>query len=77
MSDREEDTLKLDVLAAVSRPTECVSPAGRYQFVETKNLNAFLMRIERSPHRKEVDRCVELRHALDCIQGQGQYGGST
>ena len=77
MSDREEDALKLDLLAAVSRPTECVSPAGRYRFVETKNLNAFLMRIERSPHREEVDRCVELRHALDCLHTEGQYGGST
>ena len=77
MSDREEDALKLDLLAAVSRPTECVSPAGRYRFVETKNLNAFLMRIERSSHREEVDRCVELRHALDCLHNEGRYGGST
>ena len=48
MTDREEDALKLDVLEAISRPAECVSPAGRYRFVETKNLNAFLMWIERS-----------------------------
>ena len=77
MSDREEDALKLDVLEAISRPAECVSPAGRYRFVETKNLNAFLMWIERSPQREKVDRCAELRHALDCLQSGGQHGGST
>ena len=77
MSDREEDALKLDVLEAISRPAECVSPAGRYRFVETKNLNAFLMWIERSPQREKVDRCAELRHALDCLHNVGRHGGST
>ena len=77
VSDREEDRLKLDVLERVSRPTECVSPAGRYRFVETKNLNAFLMWIERSPRRAPTDRCGELRRAIDCLDTEPMYGGST
>jgi hypothetical protein len=35
--------------------------------VETKNLNAFLMTIDRAPGRAEADRCVELSYALDCV----------
>lgn len=68
-SDREEDERKLDLLAAVKGRTECRSRAGRYRFVETKNLNAFLMWIERAPSRVAVDRCVELRLALECLGG--------
>jgi hypothetical protein len=68
-SDREEDARKLDLLGAVKGRTECVSRAGRYRFVETKNLNAFLMWIERAPSRPAVDRCVELRLALECLGG--------
>jgi hypothetical protein len=34
--------------------------------VETKNLNAFLMTIERAPDRPVADRCAELTHALEC-----------
>jgi hypothetical protein len=37
--------------------------------VETKNLNAFLMWIERNPSRRAADRCVELRLALECLAG--------
>ena len=77
LTDREEDRLKLGVLERVSRPTECVSPAGRYRFVETKNLNAFLMWIERSPRRAATDRCGELRLAIDCLDTDPMYGGST
>ena len=67
VSDREEDRLKLDVVAAVGERRQCESAAGRYHFVETKNLGAFLMRIERAPSRRPVDRCVELRLALECL----------
>lgn len=77
VSDREEDALKLNLLAAVSHTTECSNRAGRYHFVETKNLNAFLMWIERSPRRAPADRCVELRHAIACLQAAKAYGGST
>jgi len=68
-SDREEDQRKMAVLTAVRGRTECSSAAGRYRFVETKNLNAFLMWIERAPNRRAADRCVELRLALECLGG--------
>ena len=56
---------------------QCASAAGRYRFVETKNLNAFLMRIERAPTRRATDRCIELRLALECLRARrpGGQGG--
>lgn len=48
----------------------CKSDAGTYRFVETKNLNAFLLWIERSPHRVEANRCSELELALECLAAQ-------
>jgi hypothetical protein len=68
-TDREEDERKMALLGVVRGRTECSSAAGRYRFVETKNLNAFLMWIERAPNRPAVDRCVELRLALECLGG--------
>jgi hypothetical protein len=68
-TDREEDERKMALLTAVRGRTECSSAAGRYRFVETKNLNAFLMWIERAPGRATVDRCIELRLALECLGG--------
>src|SRR5262249_62219480 len=68
-SDRLEDDLKQKVLAAVRNREECASAAGHYHFVETKNLNAFLMMIERAPGRAEGDRCAELSYALSCLRG--------
>src|SRR5262245_24602664 len=67
VSDREEDALKLQVMARAGLRHDCSSRAGRYRFVETKNLNAFLMWIERSTSRKAEERCVELRLALECL----------
>jgi hypothetical protein len=77
LTDAEEDALKLDVMAARSGRGECASAAGRYRFVETKNLNAFLLWVERAPARKEADRCVELRLALECLRAgrQGRTRG--
>jgi hypothetical protein len=69
VSDREEDSLKLSVMAAAGTRSSCSSRAGSYRFVETKNLNAFLMWIERDPARKAADRCIELRLALECLAG--------
>ena len=68
VSDREEDALKQQLVALVEKPTECVSPAGRYRFVETRNLNSFLLWVERAPARREADRCVELSFALECVR---------
>jgi hypothetical protein len=67
VSDREEDALKRRLVAAVTTQSECVSRAGTYRFVETKNLNAFLMTIDRASGRREGDRCVELEYALECV----------
>jgi hypothetical protein len=67
VSDRREDELKLRVMAERGAAGECASSAGRYRFVETRNLNAFLMWVERAPARPEADRCVELSLALDCL----------
>jgi hypothetical protein len=68
VSDRDEDALKQQLVAIVGKPSECVSEAGRYRFVETRNLNSFLLWVERAPSRREADRCVELGHALECIR---------
>jgi len=68
VSDREEDRLKQAVVAAVTTQQECVSRAGSYRFIDTKNLNAFLMWIDRAASRPVEDRCGELRHALECLE---------
>jgi len=70
-TDRLEDDLKQQVLGAVGNRGECSSSAGHYRFVETKNLNAFLMWIERAPGRAEGDRCAELSYALACLRRSG------
>ncbi len=68
VSDRQEDLLKQQVLAAVRNREACVSSHGTYRFVETKNLNAFSMWIERAAGRPASDRCAELTHALACLE---------
>jgi len=70
--DRDEDRLKEAVVAAVTTQKECVSSKGTYRFIETKNLNAFLMWIDRSPSRPVEDRCGELRYALECLESAGR-----
>ena len=70
ISDAQEDFLKAQVLATAVVQKECSSSAGIYRFLETKNLNAFLIWVERNPARKEADRCVELSHALACLRSQ-------
>jgi hypothetical protein len=72
VTDREEDRLKQAVVAAVKTQKECVSGKGTYQFIETKNLNAFLMWIERPPSRVVEDRCAELHYALECLHSASQ-----
>lgn len=66
-SEDREDSLKEKLLASVQVQVECNSGAGTYHFVETKNLNAFLMWIERNPERQPTNRCGELELALDCL----------
>jgi hypothetical protein len=67
LSDRTEDELKQRLLATVTTQEQCISRAGHYRFVETKNLNSFLMWVDRAPGRAEADRCDELRLALECL----------
>lgn len=74
VSDRQEDALKQRVVAAVQGRGRCESAAGRFDFVETKNVNAFLMRIEHAPGRRLGDRCAELLHALDCLARASRGG---
>ena len=66
-SDRREDSLKQKVIAAVTTQKECVSEAGIYRFLETRNLNAFLLYVERAESRSVGDRCTELSLALACL----------
>ena len=72
VSDREEDRLKQAVVAAVKTQEKCVSRKGTYRFVETKNLNAFLMWIDRASTGQADDRCAELRNALECLESASQ-----
>lgn len=67
VSDRREDELKLRLMAERGDAGECASAAGHYRFVETRNLNAFLIWVERAPSRRAADRCVELSLALECL----------
>jgi hypothetical protein len=67
VSDAREQALKQQTVAAAQNRALCESPAGRFHFIETKNVNAFLMRIEQAAGRKSGDRCDELKLALDCI----------
>jgi hypothetical protein len=77
VSDADEERWKRRVLAAVGSRETCSSAAGRYRFVETKNLNAFLMWIERAANRPAGDRCDELGLALACLEaGPGRGGGA-
>jgi len=66
-SDRLEDSLKQRVIAAVTTQGQCVSRDGTYRFLETRNLNSFLMQVEQAPGRAIGDRCVELELALECL----------
>jgi hypothetical protein len=69
-SDRLEDSLKQRVIAAVTTQEQCVSRAGTYRFLETRNLNSFLMQVEQAPGRAVGDRCMELQLALECVTGR-------
>jgi hypothetical protein len=67
VTDARERELKQRVVASVKKRALCESPNGRFHLLETKNVNAFLMRIERAPGRAAGDRCRELALALDCL----------
>jgi len=67
-----QDALKQQILRAVSFQRECSHPEGRYRFVQTRNLNAFLMWSHPNPNaptRRDRDRdaCDVLERALRCL----------
>jgi hypothetical protein len=68
-SDAEEESLKQKVLATVEVQVECNSQAGIWRFLQTRNLNAFLINVKRDPGRPQGNRCDELRLALECLRG--------
>ena len=70
VSDREEDALKQRLIRHVPQPGVCSNPQGAWSFVETKNLNAFLMWVDRGTQRAG-DRCAELTRALACVKQHG------
>jgi hypothetical protein len=76
VSDARETELKQRAVAAARNRALCESPAGRFHFVETKNVNAFLMRIEQAAGRQSGDRCEELKLALDCLASLPPRSGS-
>ena len=67
-----QDALKQRILRVVSLDRECSHPSGRYRFVETRNLNAFLMYSRPNPDapsspRGKRDACDVLESALRCL----------
>ena len=75
VTDAREHALKQEVVAHVGNRPLCESPAGRFHFIETKNVNAFLMGIEVAPGRATTDRCGELAFALDCLDAASRRSG--
>jgi hypothetical protein len=71
VSDAQELALKQRLLSAVGARHECSSRAGRWRFLQTRNLNSFLVWVERAPQRAAGDRCSELSHAIACVQADG------
>jgi len=69
-SNTREDRLKQKILVSVRDRPSCSSHAGTYHFVQTNNLNAFLMWIEKSSARKSRNRCGELDLALACLSAR-------
>jgi len=67
-----QDALKQQILRAAPFDRACSHPEGRYRFVQTRNLNAFLMWSRPNPEtrlRREGDRdaCDVLERALRCL----------
>jgi hypothetical protein len=71
VSDAQELKLKQALLSAIGSRSECSSRAGSWRFLQTRNLNSFLVWVERAPQRAAGDRCSELSHAIACVENQG------
>jgi hypothetical protein len=71
-----QDQLKKRILLATTaqRARECSHQDGQYRFLETRNLNAFLMWSRTNPEsafaqRPARDVCDVLERALVCLEG--------
>lgn len=69
-----QDALKREILRASVGRASCSHPGGAYRFLETRNLNAFLMWSRTHPEAELAasgprDACVVLERALRCLTG--------
>ena len=67
-----QDALKRRILVAAESTPTCQNTAGSYRFLETRNLNAFLMWSRTNPDGQQTagsprDVCEVLSRALDCL----------
>ena len=73
--ERQDELKKRILLAtAAQRARECSHPDGQYRFLETRNLNAFLMWSRTHPESASAqqparDVCDVLMRALVCLEG--------
>lgn len=72
LSEDREQALRQRLLSAIGSRTECSSEAGRWRFLQTRNLNSFLVWVERAAERRAGDRCEELGYAIACVEGGRQ-----
>lgn len=73
-SRQQEDLLKLRLLSRAGTRKSCIDESGTYRFLETKNLNAFLMRVQPGAMRELGNRCDELAQAQACLVDQFAEG---
>ncbi|MCH7869202.1 MAG: hypothetical protein IH881_16020 [Myxococcales bacterium] len=73
-SREREDGLKQELMLVVTSGTRCTGLGGTYSFLETKNLNAFLLRVARDSERDLGNRCDELMRAQVCVEAQRGAG---
>lgn len=72
-TDAEQDSLKQQVMSAVEMHEICRSEKGTYRFLQTRNLNSFLLWVKQSPDREARNWCRELEFALSCLEQQRQH----
>jgi len=68
-----QDALKRRILRIAADRPQCAHAEGAYRFLETRNLNAFLMwsrsgNESPSPTSEPRDACVVLERALRCLE---------
>ncbi len=73
-SRQREDSLKQGLILAVAKGAQCTGYGGTYSFLETRNLNAFLMHVARDTQRELGNRCDELMRAQMCVAARHVTG---